>query len=304
MIDALREGTLRTPDERFASLPDYSFPPSSFTDPRTRLRMHYVDEGDPQAESTFLCLHGQPTWSFLYRKMIPVFADHGRVIAPDLIGFGKSDKPISASEYTFAMHRSSLLALIEHLDLRSITLVCQDWGGLLGLTLPMEMSERFDRLIVMNTSLATGDVELGEGFHRWQQYNRDHVDLDIAELMAAASPGLSPAEAAAYVAPFPDLRYKSGVRSFPDLVPTTADHPTARLSQRAREWWRQEWSGASFMAVGALDPVIPPESMERLRSWIRGCPEPMILSDVGHFVQEHGEQVARAALASFSRERR
>jgi pimeloyl-ACP methyl ester carboxylesterase len=296
MIEALR-----TPDARFADLPGYSFAPHYVVpQPETGLRMHYLDEGsrDPDAP-VFLCFHGQPSWSYLYRKMIPVLGQAGRVVAPDLFGFGRSDKPVDDAVYTFDFYRDALLAFVAALDLRNVTLVCQDWGGLLGLTLPMEAPERFKRLIVMNTGLATGENPLGPGFEAWKAFNRSQPDMDLAALMKMASPILTEAEAAAYAAPFPDVTYKAGVRRFPELVPATPDAGGAAISRRARDWWRDEWAGTSFMAVGCKDPVISQAAMEGLRANISGCPEPMLVEDGGHFVQEWGEPIARAALARF-----
>jgi haloalkane dehalogenase len=292
---------LRTPDERFDDLPDFPFAPNYVTLPSHGLRMHYVDEGDAtEGKPTFLCLHGQPSWSYLYRKMIPIFAKAGRVIAPDLLGFGRSDKPVDEAVYGFEFHRDALLSLIEALDLHNITLVCQDWGGLIGLTLPIAMPDRFSRLIVMNTALATGDVKMSAGFAAWQAYNRSQPDLDVAALMQSASPILTPQEAAAYGAPFPDLRYKAGVRKFPDLVPAGLDASGAILSRQARDWWGSSWAGKSFMAVGCQDKVITPAMMAQLRTIIKGCPEPMLLPEAGHFVQEWGVEIAEQALAYFA----
>lgn len=293
---------LRTPDTRFEGLPGYEFAPH-YTEPLegTGLRMHYLDvpaAGDEPAPDApvFLCLHGQPTWSYLYRKMIPVLAAKGRVVAPDLIGFGRSDKPVEESFYSFAMHRNALLALITRLDLRNITLVCQDWGGLLGLTLPVSLPDRFKRLFVMNTALATGMHALGPGFEAWRALNRLQPDLDVAALVLRTTPVLTAAEAAAYSAPFPDVRYKAGVRSFPDLVPDKPDAPGAAISRQAAGWWMNQWQGPSFMAVGAQDQVLTPSMMESLRQVIRGCPPPLLLAHAGHFVQEWGAPVAQAAL--------
>jgi haloalkane dehalogenase len=292
---------LRTPDERFENLPGYPFAPNYRDDlpGYEGLRMHYLDEGR-EAGPVFLCLHGQPSWSYLYRKMLPVFAEHGRVIAPDLFGFGRSDKPVDDEVYTFDFHRGALLALVEALDLQDITLVVQDWGGLLGLTLPMEAPQRYNRLIIMNTGFATGDRPLGPGFEAWKMFNRSQPDLDIKALMQRASPILSEAEAAAYAAPYPDQRYKGGVRRFPELVPDRLDAPGAETSRHARDWWSNEWDGSSFMAVGGADPVITPDAMQGIRHYIRNCPEPMIVPDAGHFVQEWGEPIARAALEAFA----
>jgi haloalkane dehalogenase len=292
---------LRTPEHRFHNLPGFGFKPQYVDGLRgfEGLRMHYLDEGlagGPVA----LCLHGEPTWSYLYRKMIPAFVAAGmRVIAPDFFGFGRSDKPVEEAVYTFTFHREALMRLIEHLDLQEITLVCQDWGGLIGLTVPMDMPARFARLIVMNTTLGTGDRPLGEGFLAWRAYSNGRPDLDIAALMKRGVPGLSDVEAQTYAAPFPDARYKAGVRRFPSLVPDHFNAEGAELSRRARDWWRAEWSGSSFMAIGMRDPVLGPPVMEALQRIIRGCPPPMEIPGAGHFVQEAGEIIVEQALQSF-----
>lgn len=301
-MSRIKGKVLRTPDERFENLPGYDFTPHYVEDlPGFEgLRMHYLDEGPADAERVFLCLHGQPSWSYLYRKMIPHFTASGaRVVAPDFYGFGKSDKPVEESVYTFDFHRDAMIALIEKLDLQHITLVCQDWGGLIGLTLPMDMAARFDRLLVMNTALGTGDVPLGKGFIEWRGFSNSQPDLDIAALMARASPVLNKKEAAAYAAPYPDASYKSGVRRFPNLVPDNPDAGGAELSRRARDWWQSEWQGQSFMAVGMRDPVLGPPAMAALRKMIKGCPEPLEVKEGGHFVQEWGDEIAPAALTAF-----
>lgn len=293
MIEALR-----TPDERFDNLPGYGFRPHYLTQ-ANGLRMHYLDEGK-HAGKTFLCLHGQPTWSYLYRRMIPVFTAAGhRVVAPDLFGFGKSDKPREDSVYTFDFHRDSLIALIRALDLHDIVLVCQDWGGLLGLTIPMKMPERFTGLLVMNTALGTGDQPLTQGFLDWRDWNNKNPDMAIAKLMQRSCPHLSAEEAAAYEAPYPDKDYKGGVRRFPNLVPDAPDAPGAATSQRARDFWKNDWSGTTMMAIGMTDPVLGPPVMRALAKQIKGCPAPLELPEAGHFVQEWGERVATEALARF-----
>jgi haloalkane dehalogenase len=293
---------LRTPDERFLDLPGYAYAPRYLQDlPGFEgLRLHYVDEGRLDATHAFLCLHGQPTWSYLYRKMIPVFAAAGaRVIAPDLFGFGRSDKPEDDGFYTFTRHRASLAAFIERLDLANLTLVCQDWGGLLGLTLPMDMPQRFARLLIMNTALGTGDTPLTEGFLAWRAWCNKNPDLDVAKLMGRSCPQLSAAEREAYAAPYPDARYKAGVRRFPNLVPDSPDAEGAEISRRARSWWQGQWQGQTFMAVGMKDPVLGPPVMQGLRRLIRGCPAPYEHADAGHFVQEWGEEIAQHALRAF-----
>ena len=293
---------LRTPDERFNELPDFPYAPNYLENLEgyEGLRMHYVDEGPRDAANTFLCLHGEPTWSYLYRKMIPVFTGAGhRVVAPDYFGFGRSDKPVPDDVYQFDFHRDSLLAFIAQMDLFSLTLVCQDWGGLLGLTLPMEIPDRISRLLIMNTGLGTGDVKLSEGFVAWRNYVQDTPDFDVGRLMKRSCPLLTDGEIAAYNAPFPDARYKAGVRRFPAMVPDNPQAPGAELSRRAREWLKTAWSGETFMAVGMQDPVLGPPAMKALRKLIQGCPEPFEIADAGHFVQEWGEVVARKALEAF-----
>jgi pimeloyl-ACP methyl ester carboxylesterase len=293
-------GVLRTPDERFANLPGYPFAPHYLDDLEgcAGLRVHYLDEGPRDAAKVFLCLHGQPTWSYLYRRMIPVFAAAGhRVVAPDLPGFGRSDKPADDARYTFMFHRDMLKKFIERLDLRIVVLVVQDWGGLLGLTLPMEMPERFSGLLIMNTAFATGDVPLGQGFLDWRAWNNKNPDMAVGKLLARSCPHLTPAEAAAYDAPFPDTSFKGGVRRFPNLVPDHPDAEGAALSRQAREWFRSAWAGKTFMAVGMRDPVLGPPVMRAMAKLIRNCPPPLEVAEGGHFVQEWGEEVARAAVA-------
>jgi haloalkane dehalogenase len=293
---------LRTPEDRFSTLPGYPFVPN-YSDALPGfpgLRMHWIDEGPRDAAHVFLCLHGQPTWCYLYRRMIPLFTAAGhRVVAPDFFGFGRSDKPADDSAYSFDFHRDSIVALIEALDLKRITLVCQDWGGLLGLTIPLAMPQRFDGLLVMNTAFAAGDEPLTDGFVAWRAWSNANPDMAVGRLLRRSCPHLTEAEAAAYDAPFPDRRFKAGVRRFPNMVPDHPDAPGAQLSRRARAWWTTEWRGRSFMVIGAADPVLGEPVMRRLREAIRGCPPPLILPEAGHFVQEWGDKVAGAALQAF-----
>jgi len=286
---------LRTPDDRFQELPGWAYAPSYHQRP-DGLRLHYADIGPRTARRTWLCLHGEPTWSYLYRRMIPVFASRGdRVVAPDFLGFGRSDKPAEDGAYGFDFHRQSLIDLIEALDLRHIVLVVQDWGGLIGLTLPMVMPERFGALLVMNTMLGTGDEPLGRGFLDWRAFCNRNPDMDVARLMQRACPHLSDAEAAAYAAPYPDAAYKAGVRAFPNLVPDRSDAPGAALSRQARGARRTAWTGKSLMAIGMKDPVLGPPVMRALHATIRNCPQPIEIAEGGHFLQEWGEGIARIA---------
>ena len=296
---------LRTPDERFDNLPGFAYAPNYMEDlpGYEGLRLHYVDENPRVSGQVFLCLHGEPTWSYLYRRMIPVFTTAGhRVVAPDYFGFGRSDKPVDDAVYTFTFHRDFLMRFIERLDLRAITLVCQDWGALLGLTLPMDMPGRFERLLIMNGALATGDVRLNEGFLEWRKWARGHPDMDVGKLMERTCPHLTEGECAAYAAPFPDVHYKAGVRRFPEMVPDHPDADGAAISRRARDWWRNEWNGLSFMAVGVQDRILGPDVMRHVRKLIKGCPPPLEVQEAGHFLQEWGEGVAAKALEVFNLE--
>jgi pimeloyl-ACP methyl ester carboxylesterase len=287
---------LRTPDERFAALPGWPWVPR-YTQ-HGPWRVARVDEGPPAGGPVVLCLHGNPAWGYLYRHMIPEFLQAGlRVVVPDLIGFGRSDKPVDESVHGFEFHRVMLLALVEQLDLRDVMLVCQDWGGLLGLTLPMAAPQRYTRLLVMNTTLATG--ELSEGFRAWRAYSNGQPDLAVGRLLRRGKPELTQDEAAAYDAPFPDALHKAALRAFPNLVPDGPDAPGAALSREAGAFWRERWHGQAFMAVGERDPVLGPSVMAALAQAIRGCPEPMRVAEAGHFVPEWGRPIARAALRHF-----
>ena len=291
---------LRTPHARFDALPDFAFAPHYLDDlpAADGARVHYLDEGPRDAAVTALCLHGNPTWCYLYRKMIPVFLRAGlRVVAPDLIGFGRSDKPADESWHRFETHRDVLLQIVERLDVANVMLVCQDWGGIFGLTLPMAAPQRYSRLLVMNTGLGTG--ELTEGFRQWRTYANSQPDLPVGRLLARGKPDMSAAESAAYDAPFPDVSYKAALRAFPNLVPDGADAPGAAISREAMAFWRERWHGESFMAIGMQDPVLGPAAMRSLHKVIRGCPPPHEVAQGGHFVPEWGVPIAEAALAHF-----
>ncbi len=302
----LRDDALRPPESRFADLPDYPWPPSYRQDGAALggLRMHYLDLGPKDAPTTWLCLHGNPTWSYLYRHMIPHMLEPGdRVVAPDLIGFGKSDKPKKEGFHGFEWHRQVLLELVQELDLKQITLVVQDWGGLLGLTLAMAQPQRFERLLVMNTTLATGEALPG-GFLAWRDWVKSRPQYRVSDLMARAIPRLGAAELAAYDAPFPDSGHRAALRAFPTLVPDHPDAPGALLSRQAQAFWRNTdgrgWTGKSFMAIGEQDPVLGVDVMTALRAHIFGCPKPTLLPDVGHFVPEGGPNLVALARQSWA----
>jgi pimeloyl-ACP methyl ester carboxylesterase len=290
---------LTTPAERFDALPAFPWTARRWVGAATRgLAIAYLDKGPADADRAFLCLHGNPSWGYLYRKMLPVFLASGaRVVAPDLIGFGRSDKPVLDVDHSFDFHRGALLEFIDALDLHHVTLVVQDWGGLFGLTLPMEMPERFDRVLLMNTAFATGEVT--EGFRAWRAFSNSRPDLDVGALFRRSEPTLSAAEIAAYDAPFPDARYKAALRAFPNLVPDGVYATGAVVSRAAQAWFSTAWRGQSFMAIGMKDPVMGEPAMQVLRRSIPGCPEPMRVPNAGHFVQEHGGAIAEAALASW-----
>jgi pimeloyl-ACP methyl ester carboxylesterase len=294
---------VRTPDARFEGLPGYPWP-AHYLDalPSLRgLRLHYLDEGPRDAPITWLCLHGNPAWSYLFRRMVPLFLEAGhRVVAPDMPGFGKSDKPTDIAQHTFSWHRRVLLELVEELDLRAVNLVVQDWGGLLGLTLPMAAPARYRGLLVMNTCLATADEPLPAGFVGWRTMCRDRPDFSISRLFARGNPQMGEAECAAYDAPFPSQDYRAATRAFPEMVPEHPDADGVAASREAAAFWAHEWSGCAMMAVGVKDPVFTPVHMERLRQGIRGCRPPMLIAEGGHFVQEHGEAIAVAALRALA----
>ncbi len=294
----LRDDALRTPESQFANLVGYPWAPNYLGSlpALAGLRMHYLDEGPKSANLTYLCLHGNPSWSYIYRKMIPTFLASGaRVVVPDLPGFGKSDKPKKDEAHSFSWHRQVLLEFVEKLDLQNIVLVVQDWGGLLGLTLPVAAPARYKGLVVMNTMLATGDAPLTPGFVAWREMCAKNPAFDIARLFSRGNPQMSAGECAAYMAPYPDAGHRAATRVFPAMVPEFPDSDGAAISREAREFWQNKWSGQSLMAIGAADPVLGTPAMSALRAIIRHCPEAMVLPEAGHFVQEQGEAIAIAA---------
>ena len=288
---------LRTPDERFADLPDYPFGPH-YTVLRDGLRMHHVDEGPADAE-VVLMLHGEPSWSYLYRHMVPVFAGAGlRAVAPDLIGFGRSDKPTRIDDYSYQRHVDWLLEWVEALDLRRITLVCQDWGSLLGLRLAAAHEERFDRIVVANGFLPTGDRDPGPAFKVWRAFATRSPVLPVGRLVATGSKRkLSAAERAAYDAPYPSAKYKAGARAFPRLVPTSPDDPAAPANRAA--WERLgTWEKPFLTLFGELDPILG-RADKPLQHHVPGARnQPHARLRGSHFVQEDvGVEIANRTLA-------
>ncbi len=289
---------LRTPDERFAGLPGWSFEPKYLEVPDGEggtLRMHYVDEGPPDGAPVLL-LHGEPSWAYLYRKMIPAFTAAGhRAVAPDLVGFGRSDKPAEKSDYTFQRHVDWLKSFIEQLDLTNITLFGQDWGSLIGLRTAAEDPDRFARIAIGNGGLPTGDQTPGEAFLRWQKFSQESPAFDIGRIVQGGTATTLPDEVvAAYDAPFPDDSYKAGARIFPSLVPTKPDDPAAPANRKAWEVL-QKWEKPFLTTFSDSDPIT--KGGERiLQAMIPGTKEQphATIAGGGHFLQEDkGEELAR-----------
>lgn len=283
---------VRTPEEQFDNLPDYPFAPHYVE--VEGLRMHYLDEPGSTGE-TVLMLHGEPSWSFLYRKMIPGINEAGhRCIAPDLVGFGKSDKPTERTAYTYRAHLDWLSAFIQQLDLKRITLFCQDWGGLLGLKILTEMPERFARVVTANTFLPTGDTPANESFNQWKEFSQHSPKFNIGKVidMATVAP-LSDEILAAYNAPFPDESFKAGARQFPALVPVTPDDPAA---QPNRDAWGvlQQLDKPFLTAFSDKDPIM--SGLEGIfQNMIPGASGQAhtVIEGAGHFLQEEkGEELA------------
>lgn len=289
---------LRTPDERFEGLPDFPFAPNylEIEDPNHGvLRVHYLDEG-PRDGQVILCLHGEPTWSFLYRKMIPHFVEAGyRVVAPDLIGFGRSDKLSDQDDYSYARHVEWMNTVLESLDLRDMTLLGQDWGGLIGLRLATEAEDRFAAISLSNTGLPTGDQNMSEAFLRWQRFSQEDPEFDIGFIVNLFGHGdLSEAEIAAYRAPFPADEFKAGARKFPLLVPTRPDDPAGDANRKA---WMvlSQWEKPVLMCFSDSDPVTggADQPFFKLVPGTRG--QPHITLRGRHFIQEEdGERWALA----------
>ncbi len=294
---------LRTPDERFASLPDFPFAPQYVEVPsgegRGDLRVHYLDEG-PRDAPVVLCLHGEPSWSFLYRKMIPVLTAAGlRCVVPDLIGFGRSDKPTARDDYTYARHVEWMrTALFDALDLRDITLVGQDWGGLIGLRLVGEHPERFARVVAANTFLPTGDRPAGEAFLNWRRFSQEVEDFDVGVIVGMGSTSeFTPEVTAAYNAPFPDDSFKAGARQFPTLVPISPDDPASDANRRAWETLRA-FDKPFLTAFSDKDPIMRggDAAFQRAVPGCAGQPHTTIEGG-GHFLQEdRGEQLAQVVV--------
>jgi haloalkane dehalogenase len=288
--------TLRTPDERFANLAGYDFSPHYIE--INGLRVHFVEEGQRAADPVLL-LHGEPSWGYLYRKLIPIIIAAGhRAIAPDLIGFGRSDKLARREDYSYQMHVDSIEAFIKQLNLRNITLVCQDWGGLIGLRVAVENPDRFARIVAANTGLPTGDAPLSETFMQWQKYSLTVPDFPVGNIIQGGSATKLPPEViAAYNAPFPDERYKAGARAFPMLVPTRPDDPASAANRRASALLCH-WEKPFLTAFSDGDPITRggDKYFQRTVPGAQGQPH-VTIRGAGHFLQEDkGEDLARVVV--------
>jgi haloalkane dehalogenase len=282
---------LRTPDSCFENLSGYAFAPRYLEIDDAAgglsLRIHYLDEG-PASSPPVLLMHGEPSWSYLYRKMIPPLVTAGhRVIAPDLIGFGRSDKPAAIEDYSYQRHVDWMSSFLNALDLNQISLCCQDWGGLIGLRLVAEHGDRFSRVLAANTFLPTGDHNLGEAFHQWRDYARSVPVLPVGQIVSrGCAQRLSEAEAAAYDAPFPDESFKAGARAFPQLVPASADDPAAEPNRQA---WKSlmQWQKPFLTAFSDQDPITRGADAI-LQKLIPGASKQAhtTLAGGGHFLQE------------------
>lgn len=284
--------TVRTPEHRFENLPDYPFQPN-YMEVGEGLRLHYVDEGEKKSP-TVLLLHGEPSWSFLYRKMIPVLVAHNfRAVAPDLIGFGKSDKPVDTSSYTYQNHITWLATFINSLDLSNIILFCQDWGGLTGLRLVTEMEERFSMVMASNTTLPTGNITMPEIFFKWRAFAQKSPDFDIGRVIDNGTVAkLSADVISAYNAPFPSEAYKAGARIFPMLVPVEPEDPE---SANNREAWKvlAQWKKPFLTVFGAQDYIMKgaEKAFQKFVPGARGQNHTYL--NAGHFIQEEkGEELA------------
>lgn len=293
---------LRTPDDRFEDLPGFPFEPHYVEIPDGdggTLRVHHVDEGDPGGPVVLL-LHGEPSWSYLYRHMIPVLVDAGmRAVAPDLVGFGRSDKPASRTDYTYARHVAWLEAhVIDALDLRDITLVCQDWGGLLGLRLVAAHPDRFARVVAANTFLPTGDRHPGEAFLNWQRFSQEVPQLPVGTIVnGGCTTDLPPEVIAAYDAPFPDESYKEGARQFPTLVPTSPEDPEAPANRAA--WESLKAYDKPFLCAFSDQDPITAGSERVLKQLVPGAADQphTTIEGGGHFLQEdRGPQLAQVVI--------
>ncbi|HMK63325.1 MAG TPA: haloalkane dehalogenase [Acidimicrobiales bacterium] len=296
---------LRTPDERFEALAGFDFRPHyvevAAGDGKCSLRVHHLDEGDHGADETMLLLHGEPSWCYLYRTMVPVLVGAGfRVVAPDLVGFGRSDKPAARSDYTYARHVEWMrAALFDELGLGRLTLIGQDWGGLVGLRLVAEHPDRFRRVVAANTGLPTGDADMGEAFFAWQRFSQEVPEMRTGRIVkGGCATDLPPEVVAAYDAPFPDESYKEGARQFPMLVPTRPDDPASEDNRRAWEVLRGLRS-PFLCAFSDNDPITRGADRQFIEQvpGAKGQPHTTI-AGAGHFLQEdRGRQLAEVVAA-------
>ena len=288
----------RTPDERFADLPGFPFAPNYVE--QDGLRLHYLDEGPADGGAPpVLLLHGEPTWSYLYRKVIPQLVPEARTIAPDYFGFGRSDKPLRLEDYSYDFHTNSIGRLVETLDLRDLTIVVQDWGGPIGLRIAVEQPERVARLVIMNTGISAGRPPSDEWLRFRAFVRRLGTELVPGRLVriSCVQP-LDDAVEEAYNAPWPVPESKAGVLAFPEQVPTEPEHPNTAPLLAVREQLGR-WENPALVLFSDSDPIFTPQVAERIAAHIPGALEPEIVAGAGHFLQEDKGEEIGAWIARF-----
>lgn len=287
---------VNTPEERFANLKGYPFE-ANYIEMGEGMKMHYVDEGSKEAEQTVLLLHGEPSWSYLYRKMIPILSKKHRVIAPDLIGFGKSSKPIDFEAYSYKKHVDWTAEILTQLELKNVTLFGQDWGGLIGLRLAAQYSEKFSRAAIANTTFPMGVSDLSKitAFLQWQEYAKNTDKLNVGKVIQSSTVSeLSEEEVAAYWAPFPEKEYMAGAKIFPALVPLKMDDPECLLNKKI---WEENWLTwkKPFLTLFSDKDIMFSGQESFYQKNIPGAKDQphQVIKDGGHFLQEDkGEEIA------------
>ena len=289
---------IQTPEHYFHNIDNYPYTPNYINDiPETGGgRLHYVDVGQ-DINGVALCLHGNNTWGYCYRKMIQPLVEHGyRVIVPDMIGFGRSDKPVYQSWHSYQQHRSIMMSFIQKLNLQNIMLVCHDWGGIIGLTIPPDMPDRFNKLVITNTMLYTGDRMCNDWYNWLQRSNKE--DIDIPKFIQQRSIVSINEDLSAYAAPFPTSMYRAATRAFPNFIPDVDHVPGFDVGTRAIDFYKNTWNGQCFVAIGSKDHVMASTTLA-LAHTIKNCMNPMIIEEAGHFINEWGDQIIKKALLSF-----
>jgi len=295
----------RSKDESFANLKDFSYEAKFIDDVKgfkdyVGLRMAYIDEGDKQADLTFVMLHGSPTWSYLWRHFIKeVIGANYRAVALDMIGFGRSDKPLDEDAYSFDSMRESIICAIEKLDLKNVVLVLHEWGGFLGLTIPMEIHERIDGIIIHNTTLATGNQLVSDSYLDWRKYIENNPDLNVRAIMARTNKILNLKECNTYHAPFETYESKIALRTLPKIYPDHPDKPGAEISQKSLEWYAEEFEGVMLSIFGMRDPLFPKEALNAFLDSIPGIIKLTGVDNAGHFLPEWAMEYGKDLITNY-----